>query len=146
MARIVLADDGVVFDGKTLDGKASGGGETAFVRLAEALAAKGHAVTAAARGAGTLRHRGDDQGLEEVDLHELVVASFGAPEQLRREGQVAVVQGDACALRQRDGHGVVLGERDVRKHEPDQQRRQGRRSHRPLRGEVYTRFQRRIIW
>ena len=60
MARIVLADDGVVFDGKTLDGKASGGGETAFVRLAEALAAKGHAVTAAARGAGTLRHRGVD--------------------------------------------------------------------------------------
>jgi glycosyltransferase involved in cell wall biosynthesis len=58
MARIVLADDGVVFDGKSLDGKAAGGGETAFVRLAEALAAKGHDVTATARGAGSLRHRG----------------------------------------------------------------------------------------
>lgn len=58
MARIVLADDGVVFDGKMLDGKAAGGGETAFVRLAEAFAAKGHEVTATARGAGRLRHRG----------------------------------------------------------------------------------------
>ncbi len=60
MARIVLADDGVVFDGKTLEGKAAGGGETAFVRLAEAFAAKGHEVTATARGAGALRHRGVD--------------------------------------------------------------------------------------
>lgn len=60
MARIVLADDGVVFDGKSLDGKAAGGGETAFVRLAEAFAAQGHDVTATARGAGSLRHRGVD--------------------------------------------------------------------------------------
>jgi glycosyltransferase involved in cell wall biosynthesis len=58
MARIVLADDGVAFDGRTLDGKAAGGGETAFVRLAEAFAAEGHDVTATARGAGGLRHRG----------------------------------------------------------------------------------------
>lgn len=58
MARIVLADDGVVFDGKSLEGKAAGGGETAFVRLAEAFAAKGHEVTATARGAGSLPHRG----------------------------------------------------------------------------------------
>jgi len=60
MARIVLADDGVVFDGKSLDGKAAGGGETAFVRLAEAFAAQGHDVTATARGAGSRRHRGVD--------------------------------------------------------------------------------------
>ncbi len=60
MARIVLADDGVVFDGKTLEGKAAGGGETAFVRLAEAFAANGHDVTATARGSGRLRHRGVD--------------------------------------------------------------------------------------
>jgi glycosyltransferase involved in cell wall biosynthesis len=60
MARIVLADDGVVFDGNMLEGKAAGGGETAFARLAEAFAAKGYAVTATARGAGDLRHRGVD--------------------------------------------------------------------------------------
>lgn len=44
MARIVLADDGVAFDGRSAG--ALGGAETAFLRLAEALAAKGHHVSA----------------------------------------------------------------------------------------------------
>ncbi len=44
MARIVLADDGIAFDGRSAG--ALGGGETAFLRLAEGLAARGHDVRA----------------------------------------------------------------------------------------------------
>lgn len=44
MARIVLADDGIAFDGRSVG--ALGGGETAFLRLAESLAARGHDVAA----------------------------------------------------------------------------------------------------
>ncbi len=44
MARIVLADDGIAFDGRSTG--ALGGGETAFLRLAESLAARGHDVRA----------------------------------------------------------------------------------------------------
>ena len=44
MARIVLADDGIAFDGRSQGGL--GGAETAFLRLAEALAARGHDVSA----------------------------------------------------------------------------------------------------
>lgn len=44
MARIVLADDGIAFDGRSQTGL--GGAETAFVRLAEGLAARGHQVAA----------------------------------------------------------------------------------------------------
>lgn len=44
MARIVLADDGIAFDGRSRTGL--GGAETAFLRLAESLAAHGHAVAA----------------------------------------------------------------------------------------------------
>lgn len=44
MARIVLADDGIAFDGRSTG--ALGGGETAFLRLAESLAARGHDVAA----------------------------------------------------------------------------------------------------
>ncbi|MGQ0675465.1 MAG: glycosyltransferase [Rhodospirillales bacterium] len=44
MARIVMADDGIVFDGLMLRERALGGAESAFVNLAEALAARGHAV------------------------------------------------------------------------------------------------------
>ncbi|MCA0451974.1 MAG: glycosyltransferase family 4 protein [Proteobacteria bacterium] len=44
MARIVLADDGIAFDGRSTG--ALGGGETAFLRLAENLAARGHDVGA----------------------------------------------------------------------------------------------------
>lgn len=45
MAEIVMADDGIAFDGKTMRLRPLGGAETAFVSLAEALAARGHRVT-----------------------------------------------------------------------------------------------------
>lgn len=45
MARIVLTDDGIRFDGRVKDQKPLGGAESAFAELAEALAARGHAVT-----------------------------------------------------------------------------------------------------
>jgi glycosyltransferase involved in cell wall biosynthesis len=57
MARIVLADDGVAFDGRSLDGQPAGGAETAFVRLAEALAQSGHEVTAFANAAARIVHK-----------------------------------------------------------------------------------------
>ncbi|MBL8831780.1 MAG: glycosyltransferase family 4 protein, partial [Rhodospirillales bacterium] len=57
MARIVLADDGLAFDGKSAETGTAGGAETAFVRLAEELA-KSHEVRAFTRGGGTFAHRG----------------------------------------------------------------------------------------
>ena len=45
MATIVLADDGIKFDGFTLAERPLGGAETAFISLAEGLAARGHDVT-----------------------------------------------------------------------------------------------------
>lgn len=46
MARIVMADDGIPFDGHSPESGPLGGAESAFVALAEALAKRGHAVTA----------------------------------------------------------------------------------------------------
>lgn len=45
MAAIVMADDGIAFDGDSLARGPLGGAETAFISLAEALAARGHDVT-----------------------------------------------------------------------------------------------------
>ena len=45
MAVIVMADDGIVFDGDSLARGPLGGAETAFISLAEAFAARGHSVT-----------------------------------------------------------------------------------------------------
>ncbi len=45
MAIIVLADDGIKFDGFTLSERPLGGTETAFISLAEGMAARGHDVT-----------------------------------------------------------------------------------------------------
>ena len=45
MAVIRMADDGIAFDGGTLSRGPLGGAETAFISLAEALAARGHDVT-----------------------------------------------------------------------------------------------------
>lgn len=58
MSRIVMADDGIVFDGLTLEQKPLGGAETAFVELANALAAHGHEVIACTRCDAPLSHRG----------------------------------------------------------------------------------------
>lgn len=46
MASIVMTDDGIAFDGESLQSGPLGGAETAFVSLAEALAARGHDVAA----------------------------------------------------------------------------------------------------
>jgi len=45
VAVIRMADDGIAFDGDTLSRGPLGGAETAFISLAEALAARGHDVT-----------------------------------------------------------------------------------------------------
>ena len=44
MAVIIMADDGITFDGDSLATSPLGGAETAFVSLAEALAVRGHKV------------------------------------------------------------------------------------------------------
>jgi len=46
MAGVVMADDGIAFDGVMAETAPLGGAETAFVALAEALAARGHRVEA----------------------------------------------------------------------------------------------------
>lgn len=58
MASVVMADDGIAFDGASAEAGPLGGAETAFVALAEALAARGHEVRAFSRGTASLRHRG----------------------------------------------------------------------------------------
>jgi len=57
MASVVMADDGIAFDGAMAETGPLGGAETAFVALAEALAARGHQVEAYSRCASPLRHR-----------------------------------------------------------------------------------------
>jgi len=57
MASVVMADDGIAFDGARADAGPLGGAETAFVALAEALAARGHAVEARSNCAAPVRHR-----------------------------------------------------------------------------------------
>src|SRR5207248_9737798 len=56
--HIVMADDGVAFDGVTAEAGPLGGAETAFVALAEALAARGHRVEARTNCRAPLRHKG----------------------------------------------------------------------------------------
>lgn len=58
MADIVMADDGPRFDGATRSHGPLGGAETAFVSLAEALAARGHAVRVANNCAAPVDHAG----------------------------------------------------------------------------------------
>ncbi len=58
MARIILADDGVVFDGHSASTGAIGGAEGAVVALAEALAARGHQVAVYNRCAAPVDHAG----------------------------------------------------------------------------------------
>jgi|SRR5579862_4099756 len=58
MADVVMADDGIAFDGRTAESGPLGGAETAFVALAEALAARGHRVLARSRCRAPLIHKG----------------------------------------------------------------------------------------
>ena len=58
MARIVLADDGIVFDGTTPDTRPLGGVESSVVALAEALAARGHDVRICNKCERAMTHKG----------------------------------------------------------------------------------------
>jgi glycosyltransferase involved in cell wall biosynthesis len=58
MASVVMADDGIAFDGVMAETAPLGGAETAFVALAEALAARGHLVEARNRCCAAVTHNG----------------------------------------------------------------------------------------
>jgi glycosyltransferase involved in cell wall biosynthesis len=58
MAKVVMADDGIAFDGAMAETAPLGGAETAFVALAEALAARGHQVEAHNRCTSPVAHKG----------------------------------------------------------------------------------------
>lgn len=60
MARILMTDNGIRFDGRSLDGQPLGGAESAFAELAQALAARGHDVNVRNNCDGPLRHKGVD--------------------------------------------------------------------------------------
>ena len=60
MAEIVMADDGIAFDGKSLERGPLGGAETAFLSLAQALARRGHGVRVCNMCAAPMRHEGVD--------------------------------------------------------------------------------------
>jgi glycosyltransferase involved in cell wall biosynthesis len=58
MVRVVMADDGIAFDGRMAETAPLGGAETAFVALAEALAARGHHVEVRNHCGEPLSHKG----------------------------------------------------------------------------------------
>jgi glycosyltransferase involved in cell wall biosynthesis len=58
MASVVMADDGIAFDGLMAETAPLGGAETAVVAVAEALAARGHEVEVHNRCAAPLVHKG----------------------------------------------------------------------------------------
>ena len=58
MAEVVMADDGIAFDGVKAEEGPLGGAETAFAALAEALARRGHQVAARNRCQTALCHNG----------------------------------------------------------------------------------------
>jgi glycosyltransferase involved in cell wall biosynthesis len=62
MARIVIADDTSPYTGRTGETVALGGTETSVIQLSEALARRGHAVTALTRTTERLTHRGVEWG------------------------------------------------------------------------------------
>lgn len=60
MARIVLADDGIRFDGRTPESRPLGGAESAVISLVETLAARGHDVAVRNMCERPLSHNGVD--------------------------------------------------------------------------------------
>jgi len=58
MASVVMADDGIAFDGAMAETAPLGGAETAFAALAEALAARGHRVEVRNRCCAAVVHKG----------------------------------------------------------------------------------------
>jgi glycosyltransferase involved in cell wall biosynthesis len=78
---IVMADDGVPFDGTSVDAGPLGGAETSFIGLAQGLAARGHRVRAFTSGTRRLTHRGVEwapiaDGVP--DTADLYIANRGA--------------------------------------------------------------------
>jgi len=75
MARIVMADDGIAFDGRSPQRGPLGGAESAFVAVAEALAKRGHSVLALTNCEAAVEHNGvtwqsiGDGAPEEADLY-----------------------------------------------------------------------------
>jgi len=58
MAEVVMADDGIAFDGGSAEQGPLGGAETAFAALAEALALRGHHVSVRNRCVAAVCHNG----------------------------------------------------------------------------------------
>ena len=58
MARIILADDGIVFDGTTPETGPLGGAESSVVNLLQTLAARGHEVAVYNNCRAALDHNG----------------------------------------------------------------------------------------
>jgi glycosyltransferase involved in cell wall biosynthesis len=58
MARIIMADNGIAFDGRTPEQGPLGGAESAFVCMAEALASRGHSVQAFSNCEERVHHNG----------------------------------------------------------------------------------------
>ncbi|CAA6604453.1 conserved hypothetical protein [Rhodospirillaceae bacterium LM-1] len=89
MARILMADDGIAFDGTTPEKGPLGGAESSFVNLAETLAARGHSVEVRNKCEGNIDHKGvawrriDQPWPETVDLY---VANRGDKMILRMPG------------------------------------------------------------
>lgn len=80
MAHIVMADDGIEFDGRTPELSPLGGAESSFIQLAETLARRGHDVKVRNRCRAPLLHNGVDWAPLEGGLPEtadLYVANRG---------------------------------------------------------------------
>jgi len=78
--RIVMADDGIPFDGSSVETGPLGGAETAFISLAEALAARGHHVQALSHCTAPLVHNGvawAPIGQEIPDTADLYIGNRG---------------------------------------------------------------------
>ncbi|OHC75984.1 MAG: hypothetical protein A3G18_01470 [Rhodospirillales bacterium RIFCSPLOWO2_12_FULL_58_28] len=58
MSRIVLADDGISFDGRTMESKPLGGVESSVVFLFDELAKRGHEVTVCNKCESAMTHNG----------------------------------------------------------------------------------------
>ena len=81
MAHIVMADDGIPFDGTSVETGPLGGAETAFVALAEAFAARGHRVEARSKCRAPVAHNGvvwAPLASNAPDRCDLLIANRGA--------------------------------------------------------------------
>jgi glycosyltransferase involved in cell wall biosynthesis len=93
MADIVMADDGIAFNGASLDAGPLGGAESSFIELARALARLGHSVLACTAGTRAL----DLDGVAWRPIHAGVPYG-GLPEQAACDLYIAN-RGDKLILR-----------------------------------------------